>query len=69
MTNPSGPPKPPDSLPWLVFLLASLFLLSYPLLSLFNRYVLIGGVPLILVYLFGLWGLLILVSAWYRAEP
>ena len=34
-------------------------LFNYPLLALFNRSVLLGGVPLLYVYVFGAWALLI----------
>ncbi len=39
-------------------------LLSYPLLALFNRPLLLAGVPLVYVYLFGAWALLIALMAW-----
>jgi hypothetical protein len=44
--------------------LAALFLLgvllfNYPLLALFNRATLVAGVPLLYVYIFGAWALLI----------
>jgi CHASE2 domain-containing sensor protein len=39
-------------------------LLSYPLLALFNRPLLLWGVPLIYAYLLGAWALLIALMAW-----
>jgi hypothetical protein len=41
-----------------VFILGFL-LLNYPLLSLFNRRVLVGGFPLLYLYLFLVWAVLI----------
>jgi len=48
--------------------LVALFLLgcvlfNYPILSLFNFKILIFGLPLLLVYIFGIWGLLIGLTA------
>lgn len=43
---------------------AGCLLLSYPLLALFNRPVRVGGLPLVLLYLFGAWALLIALVAW-----
>lgn len=45
-----------------VFLLGSA-LLNYPLLSLFNKPGALFGVPLLYIYLFGAWGLLIALMA------
>ncbi|MEM8559947.1 MAG: hypothetical protein AAGG50_19195 [Bacteroidota bacterium] len=39
-------------------------LLNYPLLTLANRSVTVGGVPLLYVYLFVVWGGLIALAAW-----
>jgi hypothetical protein len=39
--------------------LVGLLALNYPLLELFNRAALVAGVPLLYVYLFIAWGLLI----------
>lgn len=39
-------------------------LLSYPLLALFNRPVLVWGLPLVYLYLLGAWALLIALAAW-----
>ncbi len=41
-----------------LFVLGGL-LFNYPLLALFNRSVLVGGVPLLYVYIFAAWALLI----------
>ena len=38
-------------------------LLNYPILSLVNLKILIFGLPLLYVYLFGVWGLLISLTA------
>ncbi len=38
-------------------------LLNYPILSLVNLEILIFGLPLLYVYLFGVWGLLISLTA------
>ena len=55
--------------------LAALFalgglLFNYPLLALFDRPMLVAGVPLVYAYLFGAWALLIGLAAWVvrRAE-
>jgi hypothetical protein len=37
---------------------------QYPLLSIFNKKVLVGGLPLLYVGLFGLWLLFILTIGW-----
>jgi len=39
-------------------------MLNYPILSLLNRKVFVFGLPLLYIYIFGIWGLLILLSAW-----
>ena len=39
-------------------------LLNYPIISLFNLNVFVFGLPLLYIYIFGIWGLLILLSAW-----
>jgi hypothetical protein len=38
-------------------------LLNFPVLSLFNADLTLFGLPLLYVYIFGIWGLLILLSA------
>lgn len=48
--------------------LAALFLLgnllfNYPLLALFNRSGLVFGIPMLYVYIFGVWALLIVLLA------
>ena len=45
-----------------VFLLG-VVLFNYPLLALFNRVVDVAGVPVLYVYIFGAWGLLIGLAA------
>ena len=47
----------------LVALLAGLLLLSYPLVNVPNRPVLAAGIPLLYLYLFGLW-LVLIATAW-----
>lgn len=39
-------------------------LFNYPLLSLFARPVEVGGIPLLYLYVLGVWSLLIAVMAW-----
>jgi len=46
-----------------LFMLGCL-LFSYPLLEIFERPVLVLGVPLVYAYLFGAWALLIAAAAW-----
>ena len=43
--------------------LFGIVLLNYPILSLLNINILILGYPLLFVYIFGIWGLLIFLSA------
>lgn len=69
MQKPSAPKNAPDYFPLVAHFLLALFLFSYPWLSLFNHRMPVLGIPLVLLYLFGLWGLLILVSALTRAGP
>jgi hypothetical protein len=38
-------------------------LFNYPILSLFNRDILLFGIPLPVLYMFGTWGMLILLAA------
>jgi len=45
-----------------VFLLGAL-LFNYPLLSLFNRATYVAGIPLLYLYIFGAWALLIGLTA------
>lgn len=56
----------PDASPWGLMLLLGLLLLSYPLMALFNHRTPIFGVPMILLYGFGVWLGLILLSLLYR---
>lgn len=44
--------------------IAGLLLLNYPLLSLFDRPLSVFGLPLLHVYLFGMWLGLVVVVAW-----
>jgi hypothetical protein len=42
--------------PRLAFLfVAGAFLLSFPILAIFNRPILLGGIPILYLYLFGVW--------------
>jgi hypothetical protein len=45
-----------------LFLLGYL-LLTHPLISLFDRPALVGGIPLLYVYIFGAWACIILLAA------
>jgi hypothetical protein len=45
-----------------LFLFGFVFL-NYPILSLLNINILVFGLPLLYIYIFGIWGLLILLSA------
>lgn len=45
-----------------LFLLGCL-LFNYPILSIFNRAVLIGGIPLLYIYLFTVWAVVIALIA------
>jgi hypothetical protein len=45
-----------------IFLLGAV-LFNYPILSLFNRKVIVSGVPIMYLYLFGVWALLIVLMA------
>ena len=38
-------------------------LFNYPVLSIFNRAVLIGGIPLLYIYLFSAWAAVIVLTA------
>ena len=44
-------------------------LLTYPLLALFNRGGSVAGIPLLYVYLFGAWALLIVLMALAARQP
>jgi hypothetical protein len=39
-------------------------LLSYPMLAIFNHSLLEAGIPLLVIYLFGVWAALIGATAW-----
>jgi len=43
--------------------LFGLVLFNYPILSLLNLDVLVFGLPLLYIYIYGIWGLLILLAA------
>jgi hypothetical protein len=45
-----------------IFLLG-VVLFNYPVLSLFNREIFLSGIPILYLYLFGTWALLILLTA------
>jgi hypothetical protein len=44
-------------------------LLNYPILSLLNLKIFVFGLPLQFIYIFGIWGLLILFSALVTMRP
>jgi len=44
--------------------LAGLILFNYPVLSLFDRFAVIAGIPLVFAYLFAAWAALIALMAW-----
>jgi hypothetical protein len=48
----------------LVACLVGVLLLSYPLVNVPNRAVLVLGIPLLYLYLFGLWVAIVLVAWW-----
>ncbi|HYE90237.1 MAG TPA: hypothetical protein VEA38_04415 [Terriglobales bacterium] len=55
-------------------LLAVLFplfsaLLVWPLLTVANRTELVAGVPALVLYLFGVWALIVIVLAWASRRP
>ena len=45
-----------------IFLLGAI-LFNYPVLSLFDREIFLSGIPILYLYLFGVWALLILLTA------
>ena len=53
----------------LVALLLGLLLLGYPLINVPNQPILVLGVPLLYLYLFGLWSLGVMVAWWLSREP
>jgi hypothetical protein len=55
-----------EAAPWGLMAIMAIALLSAPVLVLFNHRTPVFGIPLILLYLFGLWGGLILLSTCYR---
>ena len=55
-------------------LLAVLFplfsaLLVWPLLTVANRPVLVAGIPALVLYLFGVWAMIVVVLAWASRRP
>jgi len=55
-------------------LLAVLFplfsaLLVWPLLTVANRPVLVAGIPALVLYLFGVWVMIVIVLAWASRRP
>ncbi|MNR48141.1 hypothetical protein D3C85_1673390 [compost metagenome] len=76
MTKAAGPwepepphePRDPDPLPWIGIAIAALGLLSYPWVSPFTQGRDLFGIPVILWYLFGVWGLLIVLGALSRTD-
>lgn len=57
-----GPGRGKDLLAACFVLFAAL--LVWPLLTIANRPVLIGGVPALVLYLFGVWAAIVAVLAW-----
>jgi len=50
-----------------IFLLG-VVLFNYPVLSLFDREIFLSGIPILYLYLFGVWALLILLTAMVTAS-
>lgn len=48
----------------LALFLAGCFVFGYPILELFSKPLTIGGVPLLFLYLFGVWAIFIAAIAW-----
>lgn len=48
----------------IVLFLFGFVLLNYPVLTIFSREVVVGGVPLLYVYVFAVWTVLIVLTAW-----
>jgi hypothetical protein len=44
--------------------LLAVLLFNYPLLTLFNRPMILSGIPILLIYMFLAWGALIALIAW-----
>ncbi len=66
--EPASPhaPRGADPLPWIGLSVVALFLLSYPWLAPFTQGRELLGIPLILWYVFGVWGVLILFGGLMR---
>lgn len=48
---------------------AALLLFTYPLVAVFDTGRFVGGVPLVVVYLFVAWGAVIALAAWIGRRP
>jgi hypothetical protein len=46
---------------WVIFFILGLIMLNYPFLSIFNKPIILLGFPLTFLYIFGGWGVSILV--------
>lgn len=44
--------------------LVGVVLLNYPVITIANRAITLGGVPLLYAYLFAVWGVLIVLAGW-----
>jgi hypothetical protein len=53
---------------WLLFVAGAL-LLNFPLLAIFNRAATLGGIPVLYVYLFGIWTAGILAVLFLARRP
>lgn len=63
MSKSSGPSPSDDPLKAGLLLLGVFLLLSYPWLSPYLQRQFIHGMPLLILYLFGVWGVTILLAA------
>ena len=61
---PQPPPSPRAQSAAVVVPLAGLFLLMPPFITLFATQGRLGGIPLIVLYMFGVWAALVLLTAW-----
>ena len=46
---------------WVIFFILGLIMLNFPVLSIFNKPIILFGFPLTFIYIFGGWGVSILV--------
>lgn len=53
---------------WLAFFVMLIFL-NFPLLSIFNRPYIWGGLPLLYAYIFMVWGFVIFFTFWIVEKP